>query len=152
MAMQYSARDVSILVRDALQAYEERQMGGGTPTLLVELEQESAWGLNTIQVLVDAMAKQRRLWLTNGLSELIADPESVIDGVYSRERWAEIKAVFDAFGRWLETPTVVQSADSESGMPEIAIPPIVIISRRGNPAVRWGVPVPTPDLEITEGP
>jgi len=46
----------------------------------------------------------------------------VIPGTFSRARWAEIQEAFNAFEAWMTTPLV-----------EAQIPPLVIVSRRGNP-------------------
>ena len=123
-------REIVTAVRDALEAAQQAR--GITPASVVnELEQESEHAMRVIQDLIDGMARQRRLWLTNSRYEFA--------GKYNRERFAEIKALFDAFATWVETPVVVAYASTEIGMPEIAIPPIVIVSRRENPDNLWGV-------------
>lgn len=131
-------RDVLNIVRDALRVYFE-QRGEAPATLIAELEQEAAAGLRTIQQLVDDMARQRRIWLSNDMITQIADPKADIGGSYSRERWIEIQALFDAFGKWLETPLDVVAG--------IAVAPLVIISRRSNPA--WSL-ADAADLALEE--
>lgn len=119
--MNYDPREVSILVRDALllkQAAEAVQ----PETLIGELEAEARTAIRLVQEIIDGMARQRRLWLANGMNEAIADPNTPIPGTYSRARWAEIKETFDRFGQWLETP-----------QPGTGTPPLVVVSRRGNP-------------------
>ena len=49
--------------------------------------------------------------------------QNLIDGMYSLARWREIQEVFDAFEQWLQTP-----------LAECGLPPLVVVSRRGNPA------------------
>lgn len=119
--MAVDARETSIRVRDGLLLLEERERGR-PETLIEELEAEADSSLRTIQNLIDAMARQRRLWLANGMTEVIADPESVIPGTFSRARWMEIQEAFNAFAAWMETPLAVSQT-----------PPLVVVSRRGNP-------------------
>lgn len=141
----WNARDVAALVRDSLTSYQQQQQQQPA-TLIAELEQEAQAGLRTIQTLVDDMARQRRIWLSNDMAAKLADPAQAIGGAWSRERWLEIQALFDAFGAWLQTPLAVA--------PGVAVAPLVIISRRIDPA--WSVaaaepttePEPTPDPEI----
>lgn len=131
-------RDVAMLVRDALRVYFEQQaQAANAGTLIAELEAEAGAGMRTIQGLVDDMARQRRVWLANEMPALLAGAGGDLGGAYSRERWMEIQALFDAFGKWLETPLPV--ADG------IAVAPLVIISRRGNPPA-WGAK-PEPFVE-----
>lgn len=133
-------REIVNTVRDALRVYFE-QRGAAPATLIAELEQEAAAGLRTIQQLVDDMARQRRIWLSNDMITQLADPKADIGGGYSRERWIEIQMLFDAFGKWLETPLDVAEG--------VAVAPLVIISRRSNPA--WslaGAVEPTLEEEI----
>lgn len=134
--LNWNPRDIATIVRDALQTYYDVQNNQTTPsTLIGELEQEAQAGLRAIQALVDDMARQRRIWLANGMSAKLAAPDADLGEAFSAERWAEIKAVFDAFGQWMETPIVIKAATEKDSA--IAIPPLVIISRRGNPG--WGV-------------
>lgn len=133
-------REIVNIVRDALRFYYE-QRGAAPATLIAELEQEAAAGLRTIQQLVDDMARQRRIWLSNDMITQLADPKADIGGSYSRERWIEIQVLFDAFGKWLETPHDVAEG--------VAVAPLVIISRRSNPA--WSLAdaaEPTTEEEI----
>ena len=131
-------REIITAVRDALEAAQQAK--GATPASVVEeLEQESEHAMRVIQDLIDGMARQRRLWLTNDMSSRLTNSRYEFAGNYNRERFAEIKALFDAFATWVETPVVVAYANTEVGMPEIAIPPIVIVSRRENPDNLWGV-------------
>jgi len=118
-------RDIINIVRDALRVYYE-QRGTAPATLIAELEQEAAAGMRAIQSLVDDMARQRRIWLSNGMQEKITDLSQGIGGSYSRERWIEIQAAFDAFQTWIETPIQVAGG--------VNVAPIVIISRRNDPA------------------
>lgn len=119
--MGYDAREVSTLVRDALLLLEEKERGR-PETLIEELEGEANASLRTIQNLIDAMARQRRLWLANGMAEVVADSEATIPGTFSRARWQEIQEAFNAFGAWMETL-----------LPGCQTPPLVVVSRRGNP-------------------
>jgi len=124
--MAQGARELSIRVRDALLFWEEAQQATPT-TLMGELEKEAQAGLTTIQNVVDDMSRQRRLWTANGMNEILANPEAPTDGSFSRERWLEIKEAFDLLGVWMQTP-----------LPECGVPPLVVISRRGNPPVSGG--------------
>ncbi len=134
-------REVITFIRDELEV--AKQVRGNKPqTIIQELEAESDYALNVIQQVIDGMAKQRRLWLTNDMIQKLEDPMFVFDGKYNRERWQEIKALFDNFSKWVEVPIVTVFADTETGTPEIAIPPIVTVSRRGNPNPFWGVKQP----------
>ena len=139
--MNYDPREISILVRDALllkQAAEAVQ----PETLIGELEAEARTAIRLVQEIIDGMARQRRLWLANGMNEAIADPNTPIPGTFSRARWAEIKETFDRFGQWLETP-----------QPGTGTPPLVVVSRRGNPpepAPAPVEPVEPPDVVIVE--
>lgn len=131
-------REIVSTVRDALEAAQQAR--GTAPTSVVqELESESQHAMRVIQDLIDGMARQRRLWLTNDMSGRLENERYEFTGMYSRERFAEIKALFDAFAAWVEAPLVVAYADTEMGMPEISIPPIVIVSRRENPESLWGI-------------
>ena len=114
------AREISIAVRDGLLLLEQQQATQPT-TLIDELEQEAAASLRAVQNLIDGMARQRRLYIANGMREAIAAGANV-GGVYSLARWREIQEVFDAFENWLQTP-----------LPDCSIPPLVVVSRRGNP-------------------
>lgn len=131
-------REVLNHVRYALElAAQSRQPKPAS--ILEELEAESEYALRTIQEIIDGMAKQRRLWITNDMDSMIKDPSTVFTGKYNAERWAEIKTLFDTFAKWVETPNVVVYADTELGTPEVAIPPIVTVSRRNNPPKDWGI-------------
>lgn len=131
-------RDVAMLVRDALRVYYEQQaQAANAGTLIAELEAEAGAGMRTIQSLVDDMARQRRVWLANDMPALLAKGGAAIGGAYSRERWLEIQALFDAFGKWLETPLAIAEG--------IAVAPLVIISRRGNPTSWSETPEPSPE-------
>ena len=125
------AREISIAVRDGLLLLEQQQ--AQTPTTLIdELEQEAAASLRAVQNLIDGMARQRRLYIANGMREAIAAAADV-GGAFSLARWREIQETFDAFGQWLATP-----------LAGCKVPPIVVVSRRGNPPD----PVPpTPEPE-----
>ena len=127
------AREISIAVRDGLLLLEQQQTQ--TPaTLIEELEQEAAASLRAVQNLIDGMARQRRLYIANGMREAIAAGADV-GGTYSLARWREIQEVFDAFETWLGTP-----------LAECGLPPLVVVSRRGNPAE------PAPEEPPTEEP
>jgi UDP:flavonoid glycosyltransferase YjiC (YdhE family) len=125
------AREISIAVRDGLLLLEQQQ--AQTPTTLIdELEQEAAASLRAVQNLIDGMARQRRLYIANGMREAIAAAADV-GGAFSLARWREIQETFDAFEQWLATP-----------LAGCKVPPIVVVSRRGNPPD----PVPpTPEPE-----
>jgi ABC-type protease/lipase transport system fused ATPase/permease subunit len=136
-------RDVAMLVRDALRVYFEQQAAAANAgTLIAELEAEAGAGMRTIQSLVDDMARQRRVWLANDMHTLLADPAAAFAGSYTRERWLEIQALFDAFGAWLATPLAIVEG--------VMVAPLVIISRRNNPSPAWGIVAPEeePDGEI----
>lgn len=115
------AREISIAVRDGLLLLEQ-QNAQQPATLIDELEQEAAASLRAVQNLIDGMARQRRLYIANGMREAIAAGADV-GGTYSLARWREIQETFDAFETWLATP-----------LTECGIPPLVVVSRRGNPA------------------
>jgi hypothetical protein len=138
--MKYDPREVSILVRDGLMLLQERE-NGQPETLIEELEAEADSSLRTIQSLIDAMARQRRLWLANGINVLIADPNAPIPGTFSRARWMEIQEAFNAFEVWMQTPLAACQT-----------PPLVVVSRRGNPPEPAPEPTPEPEPEQpTEG-
>ena len=130
----YDPREVAMLVRDALIAKQERD-AARPATLIEELEQEADSSLRLIQSIVDGMARQERLWVANGMNEAITDQNVEIGGKYSRARWVEIQRMFNAFKIWMGTPLEGTST-----------PPVVVISRRGNPPEPIvPTPEPTPD-------
>ena len=136
----YDPREVAMLVRDALIAKQE-QDAARPATLIEELEQEADSSLRLIQSIVDGMARQERLWVANGMNEAIADPDVEIGGKYSRARWVEIQRMFNAFKIWMGTP-----------LEGTALPPIVVISRRGNPPEPSAPTEPTPEQPSEEEP
>ena len=132
------SRDVINAVREAFEI-AKRVEGVGYEDIVSELEAEAEHGLKVIQDVIDGMAKQRRLWITNDMDARIAKGD--VNGSYNVERLSEIKVLFDNFAKWVETPLIVKYADGELETPEIALPPIVIVSRRGNPPSNWGIEV-----------
>lgn len=136
-------REVVGYVRDMLDVAS--RVNGKYENIVEELEAEADYALKVIQNVIDGMAKQRRLWLTNDMDAKIERGE--VNGKYNVERLKEIRALFDNFAAWVEKPLVVMYADGELGIPEVAIPPIVIVSRRGNPPANWGVEIKAPDFE-----
>lgn len=128
-----NAREISILVRDAL-LLKEQADATQPETLIGELEKEAAASLTMFQGLVDSMARQRRLWLANGMRERLSVGAVPPGGTFSLMRWAEIEEAFNALESWMATP-----------LPGCKVAPIVIVSRRGNP-YEPPVPVePTPE-------
>ena len=128
--MAQGARELAMRVRDGLLLLEEKEQE--TPTTLIgELEQEAGASLRAVQNLIDGMARQRRLYIANGMREAIAAGADV-GGTFSLARWREIQETFDAFDTWLATP-----------LPTCGVAPIVVVSRRGNP------PEPVPPTEPT---
>ena len=134
----YDPREVAMLVRDALIAKQE-QDAARPATLIEELEQEADSSLRLIQSIVDGMARQERLWVANGMNEAIADPNVEIGGKYSRARWVEIQTMFNGFKVWMGTP-----------LAGTALPPVVVISRRGNPPEPAAPIEPTPEQPTEE--
>ena len=132
----YDPREVAMLVRDALIAKQE-QDAARPATLIEELEQEADSSLRLIQSIVDGMARQERLWVANGMNEAIADPNVEIGGKYSRARWVEIQTMFNGFKVWMGTP-----------LAGTALPPVVVISRRGNPPEPAAPTEPTPEEPV----
>ena len=132
----YDPREVAMLVRDALIVKQERDAARPV-TLIEELEQEADSSLRLIQSIVDGMARQRRLYIANGMREAIAAGADV-GGTYSLARWREIQETFDAFETWLGTP-----------LAECGLPPLVVVSRRGNPPEPAAPPDPEPTPEPT---
>ena len=129
--MAQGARELAMRVRDGLLLLEEKEQE--TPTTLIgELEQEAGASLRAVQNLIDGMARQRRLYIANGMREAIAASADV-GGTFSLTRWREIQETFDAFEMWLATP-----------LAGCKVPPIVVVSRRGNP------PEPVPPTEPSE--
>ena len=128
------AREISIAVRDGLLLLEQQQ-ATQPGTLIEELEQEAGASLRAVQNLIDGMARQRRLYIANGMREAITAGANV-GGTYSLARWREIQETFDAFETWLQTP-----------MPGCKLPPLVVVSRRGNPYEAPPPVEPTPDPE-----
>ena len=131
------AREISIAVRDGLLLLEQQQ-ATQPETLIEELEQEAAASLRAVQNLIDGMARQRRLYIANGMREAIAAGADV-GGTFSLARWREIQETFDAFESWLATP-----------LAGCKVPPIVVVSRRGNPPELVQPPEPTPEPTPTE--
>ncbi len=136
--MAQGARELAMRVRDGLLLLEEKEQE--TPTTLIgELEQEAGASLRAVQNLIDGMARQRRLYIANGMREAIAAGADV-GGTFSLARWREIQETFDAFEMWLQTP-----------MPGCSLPPLVVVSRRGNPAEPVAPePEPEPEEPIEE--
>jgi hypothetical protein len=126
------AREISIAVRDGLLLLEQQQ-ATQPETLIDELEQEAAASLRAVQNLIDGMARQRRLYIANGMREAIAAGVEV-GGTFSLARWREIQETFDAFETWLATP-----------LAGCKVPPIVVVSRRGNPPEPAAPTEPTPE-------
>lgn len=129
-----NAREISILVRDAL-LLKEQQDATQPETLISELEQEATSSLRAFQNLVDSMARQKRLWLANGMREALAAGILPEGGTFSLLRWAEIEEAFNTLEAFMGTP-----------LPGCKLPPIVIVSRRGNP-VEPAAPGPEPTEE-----
>ena len=73
--MTVDARETSVRVRDALLLLEERERGR-PETLIEELEGEADVSLRMFQNLVDAMARQERLFLANSMDALLAAKEN----------------------------------------------------------------------------
>ena len=136
------ARELAMRVRDGLLLLEEREQE--TPTTLIgELEQEAGASLRGVQNMIDGMARQRRLYIANGMREAIAAGADV-GGTFSLARWREIQETFDAFEAWLATP-----------LAGCKVPPIVVVSRRGNPpepAAPTEPAGPTPEEPTPVGP
>ena len=139
-------REVVNYIRDMLEVAS--RVNGKYENIVEELEAEAEYSLKVIQNIIDGMAKQLRLWLTNNMDKLIET--GAVNGKYSVERLIEIRALFEDFAAWVERPLVVLYANTEAGTPEIALPPIVIASRRGNPPVQWGIP--QPEVVVEEPP
>lgn len=116
------AREISILVRDALLLYEQYS-NQKTDTLIDELEKEAKVSFLLIGNLIDSMARQRRLWITNNMSQILADSDMDIGGSFTKERWLEIEEAFNAFEQWLFQPLPISGVAS-----------VVILSRREVPA------------------
>ena len=130
--MAQGARELAMRVRDGLLLLEEKEQE--TPTTLIgELEQEAGASLRAVQNLIDGMARQRRLYIANGMREAIAAGADV-GGTFSLARWREIQETFDAFETWLATP-----------LAGCKVPPIVVVSRRGNPPEPVVPTEPTPE-------
>lgn len=137
--MAQGARELAMRVRDGLLLLEEKEQE--TPTTLIgELEQEAGASLRAVQNLIDGMARQRRLYIANGMREAIAAGADV-GGTFSLARWREIQETFDAFETWLATP-----------LPTCGVAPIVVVSRRGNPPEPVPPTEPTPEEPTPEEP
>lgn len=141
----YGSRDVIMYLRTALDYYESAQAGKvpGEQTLEQELEKEAMDALARFQVMIDDMARIRRIWLANGMNELLASGQPVGEKL-TRERLIELQKVFEGMDLWLKTPLSIWPASLEDGTPEVDLPPIVIVSRRGNPPTNWGMIPPGP--------
>ena len=147
MNQNWNPRDISALVRQALQLLYDRQTGKTGNTLAGEMEADAYVSMQTIQSVVDGMAGQERVWIANGMNEML-DAGQGIGGSFSYERWMEIRAVFKAFAVWLQTPVevIAETRDHAS----VSVPPVVVISRRGNPPAGWGViPENKPQVDVT---
>ena len=133
------AREISIAVRDGLLLLEQQQ--AQTPTTLIEeLEQEAGASLRAVQNLIDGMARQRRLYIANGMRQAV-EAGADVGGTYSLARWREIQETFDAFEQWLSTP-----------LAGCKVPPLVVVSRRGNPYEPPTPPTPDPTPDPTPEP
>lgn len=132
-----NAREISILVRDAL-LLKEQQEAAQPETLIGELEAEAVSSLRQFQSLIDSMARQERLWLANGMREAIEAGAVPEGGTFSLRRWAEIQEAFNALKTFMATP-----------LPGCTVPPIVIVSRRGNP---YEAPPVTPEQPTEQPP
>ena len=133
------AREISIAVRDGLLLLEQQQ--AQTPTTLIEeLEQEAGASLRAVQNLIDGMARQRRLYIANGMRQAV-EAGADVGGTYSLARWREIQETFDAFEQWLSTP-----------LAGCKVPPLVVVSRRGNPYEPPTPPTPDPTPDSTPEP
>ena len=128
-----NAREISILVRDGLLLLEQQQAAQPT-TLIEELEQEATASLRAFQNLIDSMARQERLWLANGMQAALEAGTVPEGGTFSLARWVEIQEAFAALKTWMATP-----------LPVSGIPPLVIVSRRGNPYEAPPPVEPTPE-------
>ena len=134
--MAQGARELAMRVRDGLLLLEAQEQE--TPTTLIgELEQEAGTSLRQVQNLIDGMARQRRLYIANGMREAV-EAGADVGGTYSLARWREIQETFDAFETWLSTP-----------LAGCGVPPIVVVSRRGNPPEPAAPPDPEPTPEPT---
>ncbi len=70
-------REVITFIRDELEV--AKQVRGNKPqTIIQELEAESDYALNVIQQVIDGMAKQRRLWLTNDMIQKLGASDDTI--------------------------------------------------------------------------
>ena len=127
------AREISIAVRDGLLLLEQQQ-ATQPGTLIEELEQEAATSLRAVQNLIDSMARQERLWLANGMQAALLAGTVPEGGTFSLLRWVEIQEAFAALKAWMATPLAASG-----------VPPLVVVSRRGNPAEP--APEPTPEPE-----
>lgn len=139
----WNEREVLTLLRDALSVYFAQQ-AVRPDTLMGELEAEATAGLRLIQVLIDDMARQRRVWLANGMPALLADEKQPLEGNFSRKRLIEIQTLFEAFGKWLLVPLELPGGNSET--------PMVIVSRRGNPPEPVVTPVVEEPTPVEESP
>ena len=125
--MNYDPREVSNLVRDAL-LFKQQAEAQRPETLTEELEAEAKASLRTVQDLIDAMARQRRLWVANGMDALLADESAPMPGTFSRARWREIQEAFTGLEQWMLAPLAGGA------------PPLVVVSRRGNPPETATIP------------
>lgn len=132
-----NARDLSIFVRDGLLLLEQQQ-ATQPATLIEELEQEAAASLRGVQNLIDSMARQERLWLANGMQAALQAGTVPTGGTFSLLRWAEIQEAFAALKTFMTTP-----------LPACGLPPLVVVSRRGNPYEAPPPVEPTPEPEPT---
>lgn len=130
-----NARDLSIYVRDGLLLLEQQQ-AAQPGTLIEELEQEAAASLRAVQNLIDSMARQERLWLANGMQAALLAGTVPTGGTFSLKRWAEIQEAFAALKAFMATP-----------LPTCQLPPLVVVSRRGNPYEAPPQVEPTPEPE-----
>lgn len=119
--MNYDPREISTLVRDALLLKQQAE-ATRPATLIEELEQEAGASLRAVQDLIDAMARQRRLWVANEMDALLTDEAAAMPGTFSRARWREIKETFNGMEVWMT-----------AALPGCGLPPLVVVSRRGNP-------------------
>jgi len=78
------------------------------PTALMEMETLLQGNLDSIQGLIDGLAKPARIWRANSILEKLIggtpDGEVVSGSLYTKEYWLAIIELFDAFQKWLREP------------------------------------------------
>ena len=121
-------------VRAALEEKAQREAGttpGDPLPLFIELENNVREILPAVQKMYDSLATVQRLWLANGVDQILAltGGESVpLDqGVITADEWQALQRLFRGLQEWAEMPIHLSDDPKETTPGPI---PLVVISQR----------------------